>query len=77
MSNLSKRTTIYIEPGLLKALRLKSLETSRTVSDVVNEAIRTSLGEDVEDLEAFEQRSGEPVMSFEALLKELKRDGKI
>jgi len=77
MSNLSKRTTIYIEPGLFKAVRLKSVETSRTVSDVVNEAIRVSLGEDAEDLGAFEKRAKEPVISFEALLKELKRDGKI
>ena len=77
MSGLSKRTTIYLDPALHKALRLKSAETSRSVSDVVNDAVRHALAEDAEDLAAFEQRAREPLISFEALLKDLKRHGKI
>ena len=77
MSGLSKRTTIYLDPALHKALRLKSAETSRSVSDVVNDAVRHAFAEDAEDLAAFEQRAHEPAISFEALLKDLKRHGKI
>jgi len=77
MRTLSKRTTIYLDPDLHKALRLKPIETSRSVSDVVNDAVRALLVEDADDLAAFEQRKDEPVISFEALLEELKRHEKI
>jgi hypothetical protein len=77
MGTLTKRTTIYLDPALHKALRLKSAETSRSVSEVVNDAVRLAMAEDAEDLAAFEQRAHEPTISFEALLKDLKRHGKI
>ena len=77
MSTLTKRATVYLKPGLHKALRLKSVETSRSLSEIVNEAVQLSLAEDAEDLAAFEERANEPVISFEAALKELKRHGKI
>lgn len=72
-----KRATIYLDPDLHRAVRLKSAQTSRSISDIVNESLRESLREDQEDLEAFEQRASEPVMSYESLLKKLKADGKI
>ena len=77
MSALTHRTTIYLNPELHKALRLKSMETSRSISDIVNNAIRLALAEDAEDLATFEERAKEPTISFEDALKELKRDGKI
>lgn len=77
MSPLSKRATVYLEPDLHKALRLKSIETSRSMSEVVNEAVREILAEDADDLAAFEQRRHEPTLSFEEFVKELKRNGKI
>ncbi|NCC50597.1 MAG: CopG family transcriptional regulator [Spartobacteria bacterium] len=77
MTTLTKRATVYLKPSLHKALRLKSVETSRSLSDIVNEAVQISLAEDAEDLAAFEERANEPVISFEAALKELKRHGKI
>lgn len=73
----AKRTTIYIDPLLHKALKLKSVETSRTVSDLVNEAVREALAEDAEDLAAFEARANEPLLSYDAMVKRLKRDGRI
>ena len=60
MGTLSKRATIYLDPALHKALRLKSAETSRSVSDVVNDAVRHAFAEDAEDLAAFEQRPTNP-----------------
>ncbi|MCK5786267.1 MAG: ribbon-helix-helix protein, CopG family [Candidatus Sabulitectum sp.] len=75
MSTLTKRTTIYLDPSLHKALRLQSIETSRSVSELINDAVRRELAEDVSDLETFENRLAEPVIEYEVFLKGLKRDG--
>ena len=77
MTMQAKRSTIYLDPDIHKALRLKAVETSRSVSDLVNEAVRESLAEDAEDLEAFEKRVSEPLISYDAMLKRLKKDGRI
>jgi hypothetical protein len=77
MGSDTKRATIYLDAGLHKALRLKSVETSRSMSDIVNEAVREALAEDAEDLAAFEERAGEPLIGYEEMLKRLKKDGRI
>jgi predicted transcriptional regulator len=77
MTELSKRATIYLDPALHQALRLKAASSNRTVSDLVNEAVRQSLSEDQEDLAAFAERVAEPSMSYEALLDDLKAHGKL
>ena len=77
METPQKRATVYFDPALHRALRLKAAETDRSMSDLINEAVRLSLAEDAEDLLAFEERSGEPDLSFEKVIKELKRSGKI
>jgi hypothetical protein len=73
----SKRATIYFEPALHRAIRLKAAHTNRSLSEIVNDAVRWSLREDQEDLAAFEDRLEEPTMSYEALLKDLKAHGKL
>lgn len=77
MGDLSKRSTIYFEPELHHALRLKAASTNRSVSEIVNEALRQALGEDQEDLAVFEERAGEPTLSYEELLNDLKTHGKL
>jgi plasmid stability protein len=77
MSEAAKRATVYFDPELHKALRIKAADTHRTVSEIVNDAVRASLREDQEDLAAFEERVAEPVISYEALLKDLKAHGKL
>jgi plasmid stability protein len=76
MSKLSKRSTVYFEPELHQALRIKAASTHRSLSAVVNEAVRLVLRENQEDLQAFEDRAGEATMSYEDLLDELKRHSK-
>ncbi len=49
-----KSTTVYFDSHIHRALRLKAVETDRSVSDLVNEAVKLSLAEDAEDLAAFE-----------------------
>jgi len=72
-----KRATIYLDPDLHKALRLKSVETSRSVSELVNDAVKEALAEDAEDLAAFEERGGEPLIRYDEMVKRLKKDGRI
>lgn len=77
MSELSKRSTVYFEKDLHQALKIKSATTHQSVSEMVNEAVRLSLREDQEDIAAFSDRSSEEIVSFEALLDDLKAHGKI
>ena len=77
MSELSKRSTVYFEEDVHQALRVKAATTHQSVSEVVNEAVRHALREDQEDLSAFAQRVNEPVLTYEALLEDLKAHGKI
>ncbi|HEC97167.1 MAG TPA: CopG family transcriptional regulator [Nitrospirae bacterium] len=77
MATLSKRSTIYLDPVLHKALRIKALETSRSMSELINEAVREALSEDAEDLSAFEERANEPLISYDKMIKRLKKDGRI
>ena len=77
MSELSKRATIYLDPDLHKALRLKAANAGRSLSELVNEAIRASLREDQDDLSAFADRVAEPIMTYEELLSDLKSHGKL
>jgi len=73
----SKRATIYFDPELHRALRIKGASTGRTMSDLVNEAIRSSLAEDAEDLAIMDARMGEPSIALEDLLRDWKRRGKL
>ena len=77
MSESSKRATVYFEPELHRAVRLKAAHTHRSVSDIVNDAVRSALRDDQEDLAAFEERAAEPTISYEAMLKDLKTHGKL
>jgi len=76
MSNPLKRVTVYLDPEIHEALRRRSAETDRSMSDLVNDAVRASLAEDVEDLAAFEKRAGEPNLSFKRVVRDLRRRGK-
>lgn len=72
-----KRSTIYFDPDLHRALRLKAAATDRSISDVVNDAVRQTLSEDAADLEMFEKRRREPVLDFEEVVLRLRRSGKL
>lgn len=73
----AKRATVYFETDVHRALRLKAAETERSVSELVNEAVRAQLSEDADDLDAFRRRKKEPTIAFEDFVKDLKRRGKL
>ncbi len=73
----SKRATVYFDPDIHRALRLKAAATERSVSEMVNEAVKLTLVEDAEDLESFRERKDEPSIGFEDFLGRLKKRGKL
>ncbi|HEV8200882.1 MAG TPA: CopG family transcriptional regulator [Candidatus Polarisedimenticolia bacterium] len=76
MSRL-RRTTICLDPGLHRALRVKAAETDQSISHLVNEAVRLTLNEDAEDLTACRGRAQEPNLDFDSVLKDLRHRGKL
>ena len=77
MSVTLKRATVYFDPDLHRAVRLKAVNTNQSISDVVNDSLRAMLSEDGEDLAAFDETASDPLMTYEELLARLKADGKI
>ena len=77
MAETTKRATIYFEPEIHRALRLKAADTERPISDLVNEAVKLALAEDAEDLAAFQDRVREPDVAFEDAVRDLKKRGRI
>jgi len=77
MKTAIKRSTVYFDSQIHRCLRLKAAETDRSISDLVNDAVKLSLAEDADDLAAFDERVNEPLVSYEAVLKELKANGRL
>ena len=77
MGSATIRSTLYLDPALHQALRLKAATSHRSMSDIVNDAVRIALQEDAEDMAAFADRAGEASISYEAFLAQLKADGTI
>ena len=77
MKDEPRRSTVYFDPEVHRALRLKSAETDRSVSDIVNEAVRLGLREDAEDLAAFDERAREPNIRFADAVRDMKRRGRL
>jgi hypothetical protein len=72
-----RRATVYFDPMVHRALRLKAAETDQSISELINEAVGLSLQEDAEDLAAFEERADEPNIRFLDAVKDMRRCGKI
>jgi hypothetical protein len=77
MNELSKRSTVYFDPSIHQALRLKAISTHLSFSELIDEAVRLLMREDQEDIAVFAERAHEPEISYEALLNDLKKHGKI
>lgn len=73
----AKRSTIYFDPAIHRALRLKAAAMDVSISDVVNEAVKRTLSEDAADLDAFEKRRREPSVDFEDVVRAMRRSGKL
>ncbi|PCJ47873.1 MAG: CopG family transcriptional regulator [Gammaproteobacteria bacterium] len=77
MSNLSKRSTVYFEPAIHQALKIRAASSRNSISEIVDEAVRVLMLEDHEDLQAFSERINEPELTYGELLADLKKHGKI
>jgi len=72
-----KRATVYFDAAVHRALRLKAAASDRSISDMVNDAVKVALAEDAEDLAAFDKRRAERSISFESLVRDLRKRGRI
>jgi hypothetical protein len=72
---MNAKATLYLDPKILKAAKIKAACEEKSLSYLVNEALKTSLREDALDYGAFEKRKNEPARALENVLKDLKRDG--
>lgn len=77
MGAAAKRATVYFDPEIHRALRIKAAELDQSISDLVNEAVKQTLAEDAEDLAAFEERTRERSTSFERVVREMRRRGEL
>ena len=77
MTTATKRATVYLDSRIHMALKLKSAETERSISELVNDAVKMSLSEDADDLAIFEARASEPNLRFEDIVKDLRKRGKL
>jgi plasmid stability protein len=73
----TKRATIYFEADVHRALRLRATACNRSISDMVNEAVRMTLAEDADDLKHVDQRQAEPSSSFEEFVTSLRDSGRL
>lgn len=73
----SKRATVYLEPEVHRALKLRAAANDRSISDMVNEAVKAALAEDIEDLEAIDSRETEKSLSFESFVRGMKQRGRL
>ena len=72
-----KRATVYFEADVHRALRLKAAASDRSISDMVNDAVKVALAEDAEDSVAFFNRKDEKSLSFDTFVQRLRRRGRI
>ena len=72
---MNKKATLYLDEKILKAAKIKAAHTERSLSYLVNEAVKLSLREDAADYEAIQKRGKEPTRTLESVLKDMKRDG--
>ena len=77
MKTIPKRSTVYFDPDLYKALKIKAAQSDKSLSELINRAVQYSLAEDAEDFAAFEERNKQPNLDFEKVLKDLRSRGKI
>ena len=70
-----KRATVYFDPEVHKALRLRAAANDQSISDMVNEAVRASLAEDAADLGSIDKRKRERSVSFDSFVQGMKRRG--
>lgn len=70
-----KKTTVYLEPGIIKAARLRAIQADQSLAEYLRDAVVAHLAEDYEDQRDIKLRSKEPTVSFESVMKDLKKRG--
>ncbi len=77
MSELNKRATVYFDPDIHKALKIKAAVTNKSISEFIDQAIKNEFADDEEDIRSIKERANESNIPFEKVLRDLKSNGKI
>jgi len=77
MAVLNKRATVYFDPDIHRVLKIKAASSNKSISELIDVAIRHELAEDEEDIRVFKERANESTISFERVIEDLKASGKI
>jgi predicted transcriptional regulator len=77
MSELNKRATVYFDPDIHKALKIKAAVTNKSISEFIDQAVKNEFADDEEDIRSIRERASESTVPFEKVLKDLKSNGKI
>ena len=77
MSKADSKTTLYLSPSVRRALKKRVIDTNQTMSEYVDRAVAYAIAEDLEDIEAIEERRGEPTETLEEFITALQNDGLI
>ena len=75
--SLTKRATVYFDPDIHKTLKVRAAETSSSISEIINKLLKNEFLADQEDLKVYRERLSEPTISYEKLISDLKKNGKI
>ncbi len=73
----TRRSTVYFDPAVHRALRLYSAARDRNLSEVVNEIVHRALQEDLADLEVSRTRRKEPRSSLKSVVRGMRRRGQL
>jgi len=68
-------TTVYLDPRIARAAKVKAALTGRSLSDLTNEGLAQLLSRDERHLRLAKERRKGKTRPYEEFVKELRRDG--
>ena len=71
------KATVYLDDDVHRALRMKSAETNESMSQMINDAVRVVMAQDLEDISDWNERRNEQPIGYEEFLRQLRADGTI
>ena len=74
---LTKKKTVYFDADIHKKVKHRAEVNSASFSEIINDILSDEFQDEVSDLRYFRERLSEPVISYENLISELKKNGKL
>jgi hypothetical protein len=71
----TKATTVYLDPKVARAIKVKAAMTARSVSQLINDALLEQLRQDQDDLSYVRKHRKDRGRPLEEFLAEMKKNG--